>query len=243
MSKLNNIEPNNVPLSDGKIENIDEESINDNQADNPPNDEISSHREEDPVGNTPLPEKYNIKFDYLCKLFSKLGTLKPKDKVKCVKTFIEHFFKDAQKEKVSLFQFYRLLFPKLDRLRSTYGIAEVFIGKIYIDVLQLPQGEKMMLKHWKKPNFFQDSQAPVGDFVELIKYILSRRVLSQPTLTINTLNEYLTTLSRTRDKEIRYSIFTKIIKDCTPDEQKWIISIILKDLKIGLSYESFFKYL
>jgi hypothetical protein len=79
-------------------------------------------------------------------------------------------------------------------------------------VLQLPQGEKMMLKHWKKPNFFQDSQAPVGDFVELIKYILSKRVLSQPTLTINTLNEYLTTLSRTRDKEIRYSIFTKIIK-------------------------------
>ena len=242
MSKLNNIEPNNAPLSEGKIENIEEESINDNQEDNLPNDEISSHRDDDPIGNTPLPEKYNIKFDYLCKLFSKLGTLKPKDKVKCVKTFIEHFFKDAQKEKVSLFQFYRLLFPKLDRLRSTFGIAEVFIGKIYIDVLQLPQGEKMMLKHWKKPNFFKDSQAPVGDFVELIKYILSKRVLSKPTLTINTLNEYLTTLSHTRDKEIRYSIFTKIIKDCTPDEQKWIISIILKDLKIGLSYESFFKY-
>ena len=242
MSKINNIEPNNVPLSEGKIENIEEDSNNDNPIDNDLIEEISSHKEEDPTGNSPLPEKYNIKFDYLCKLFSKLGTLKPKDKVKCVKKFIEHFFKDAQKEKISLFQFYRLLFPKLDRLRSTYGLAEVYIGKLYIDILQLPKDEKMMINHWKNPNFFKDPQAPVGDFVELIKYILTKRVMSEPKITINTLNEYLTSLSRTRDKGIRHSLMTKIIRDCTPDEQKWIISIILKDLKIGLNYESFFKY-
>ena len=242
MSNLINIEPNNIPLSEGKIiENIDEESNNPNQPNDEINEEISSHKEEDPAGTTPLPEKYNIKFDYLCKLFSKLGTLKPKDKVKCVKKFNEHFFKDAQKEKVSLFQFYRLLFPKLDRLRSTYGMAEVFISKLYIDILQLPKEEKLMLKHYKNPNFII-SPAPVGDYVELIKYILSKRIMNNPTITINTLNEYLTTLSKTRDKEIRTSIMSKIIKDCTPDEQKWIISIILKDLKIGLSYESFFKY-
>ena len=110
MSNLNNIEPNNEPLSEGKIENIEEESDNEKQPINEPKEEISSHIDEDPIGNTPLPEKYNIKFINLCKLFSKLGTLKPKDKVKCVKKFIEYFFKDAQKEKVSLFQFYRLLF-------------------------------------------------------------------------------------------------------------------------------------
>ena len=34
---------------------------------------------------------------------------------------------------------------------------------------------------------------------------------------------------------------SNIIKECTSEEQRWIISIILKDLKIGLSYESFFK--
>ena len=241
MSNLNNIEPNNEPLSEGKIENIEEESDNEKQPINEPNEEISSHIDEDPIGNTPLPEKYNIKFINLCKLFSKLGTLKPKDKVKCVKKFIEYFFKDAQKEKVSLFQFYRLLFPKLDRLRSTYGIAEVFISKLYIDILQLPKYEKLALKHYKNPNFIK-APDPVGDFVELLKNFLIPRVTNNPTITLNTLNEYLTSLSKTRDKEERYSIMSKIIKDCTPDEQKWIISIILKDLKIGLSYDSFFKY-
>ena len=241
MSNLNNIEPNNAFLSEGNIQDQDDESNTNMQNNNQQNDEISSHIDEDPVGNTPLPESYNIEFYKLCKLYSKLGTLKPKDKAKCVKKFIEYFFKNAQKDKVSLFQFYRLLFPKLDRLRSTYGIAEVFISKLYSDILQLPKKETIMLKHWKNPNFIPQS-APVGDYVELLKYIISTRVTSTPTIKINQLNEYLTSLCKTREKEQRYSIMSKIIKNCTAEEQKWIICIILKDLKIGLSQESFFKY-
>ena len=58
MSNLNNIEPNNSPLSEGNIQ--DQESESNNQLNNPQNDEISSPIEDDPTGNTPLPEKYNI---------------------------------------------------------------------------------------------------------------------------------------------------------------------------------------
>ena len=241
MSNLNNFEPNNSFLSEGDIQDQESESNNNKQPNNLRNEEISSQINEDTEGDTPLPDKYDIKFIYICKLFAKLGTLKPKDKVKCVQKFIEHFFKDAQKEKVSLYQFYRLLFPKLDRIRSTYGIAENAISKLYSNILQLPKTEDLMLKHWKNPNFIP-SPAPVGDYVELIKYIITKRVTSESTIKINILNEYLTSLCKTRDKDQRYSIMSKIIKDCTAEEQKWIISIILKDLKIGLSQESFFKY-
>ena len=219
---------------------IENNSLSENNLNRAQNEDNSIQQEEDKEGTIPLPEKYNIKFFFLCKLFSKLGTLKPKEKVKCVKKFLEYFFKDSLEEKVSLFQFYRLLFPKLDRLRSTYGIAEVFISKLYIDILQLPQNEKLMLKHWKNPNFIP-SPAPVGDYVGLLKYIINNRVTNNSTITINTVNEYLTALSKTRDKEERTSIMSKIIKECNSEEQKWIISIILKDLKIGLSYDSFFK--
>ena len=219
---------------------IENNSLSENNLNRAQNEDNSIQQEEDKEGTIPLPEKYNIKFFLLCKLFSKLGTLKPKEKVKCVKKFLEYFFKDSLEEKVSLFQFYRLLFPKLDRLRSTYGIAEVFISKLYIDILQLPQNEKLMLKHWKNPNFIP-SPAPVGDYVGLLKYIINNRVTNNSTITINTVNEYLTALSKTRDKEERTRIMSKIIKECNSEEQKWIISIILKDLKIGLSYDSFFK--
>ena len=200
----------------------------------------NSTSEDEQVGKTPLPEKYNIKFALMCKLFAKLGTIKPKQKITCIKNFIDHCFKEASNEKISLFQFFRLLFPKLDRLRSTYGIAEVFISKLYVDILQLPQKEKLMLKHWKNPNFIP-SPAPVGDYVGLIKFIINTRVTDKSTFTINDVNESLTNLSNTRDQEERKKILTKIIKECTAEEQKWIISIILKDLKIGLSQESFFK--
>jgi len=229
---------NNESLSENNL-NVTDNDINEDAKNNNKDNDISEPQDEE-QGDTPLPEKYNIKFYYLCKLFAKLGTLKPKDKVKCVKKFIEYFFKDALTEKVTLFQFYRLLFPKLDRLRSTYGIAEVFISKLYVDILQLPQKEKLMLKHWKNPNFIP-SPAPVGDYVGLLKYVINNRVTNNSTITINTLNEYLTSLCRTRDKEERTKIMSNIIKECTSEEQRWIISIILKDLKIGLSYESFFK--
>ena len=229
---------NNESISENNL-NVSDNDLNEDAKNNNRNDNISEPQDEE-QGDTPLPEKYNIKFFYLCKLFAKLGTLKPKDKVKCVKKFIEYFFKDALTEKVTLFQFYRLLFPKLDRLRSTYGIAEVFISKLYVDILQLPQKEKLMLKHWKNPNFIP-SPAPVGDYVGLLKFVINNRVTNNSTITINTVNEYLTSLCRTRDKEVRTKIMSNIIKECTSEEQRWIISIILKDLKIGLSYESFFK--
>ena len=229
---------NNESISENNL-NVNDNDLNEDAKNNNRNDNISDPQDEE-QGDTPLPEKYNIKFFYLCKLFAKLGTLKPKDKVKCVKKFIEYFFKDALTEKVTLFQFYRLLFPKLDRLRSTYGIAEVFISKLYVDILQLPQKEKLMLKHWKNPNFIP-SPAPVGDYVGLLKFVINNRVTNNSTITINTVNEYLTSLCRTRDKEVRTKIMSNIIKECTSEEQRWIISIILKDLKIGLSYESFFK--
>lgn len=229
---------NNESISENNL-NVNDNNLNEDAKNNNRNDDISEPQDEE-QGDTPLPEKYNIKFYYLCKLFAKLGTLKPKDKVKCVKKFVEYFFKDALTEKVTLFQFYRLLFPKLDRLRSTYGIAEVFISKLYVDILQLPQKEKLMLKHWKNPNFIP-SPAPVGDYVGLLKFVINNRVTNNSTITINTVNEYLTSLCRTRDKEVRTKIMSNIIKECTSEEQRWIISIILKDLKIGLSYESFFK--
>ena len=229
---------NNESISENNL-NVNDNDLNEDAKNNNRNDDITEPQDEE-QGDTPLPEKYNIKFYYLCKLFAKLGTLKPKDKVKCVKKFIEYFFKDALTEKVTLFQFYRLLFPKLDRLRSTYGIAEVFISKLYVEILQLPQKEKLMLKHWKNPNFIP-SPAPVGDYVGLLKFVINNRVTNNSTITINTVNEYLTSLCRTRDKEVRTKIMSNIIKECTSEEQRWIISIILKDLKIGLSYESFFK--
>lgn len=187
-----------------------------------------------------LPEKQNKLFLYVCKLLETLSKIKPKDKTKITKDFINYYFLKNNDQLISLYPFFRLLFPKLDRLRATYGIQEVFLGALYTDILSLPETEKLMLKHWKNPSFLP-SPAPVGDFVNLVYYIIQKRVTDQSKLTINEVNELLDSLSAAKNKETRRIVMTKIIKQCTAQEQKWIISIILKDLKIGFSSDSFFK--
>ncbi len=64
MSNLNNFEPNNSFLSEGNIQDQESESNNNKQPNNPQNEEISSQINEDTEGDTPLPDKYDIKFIY-----------------------------------------------------------------------------------------------------------------------------------------------------------------------------------
>ena len=187
-----------------------------------------------------LPSQYNLPFIYICKLFEKLSTVKPKEKQKIFTNFLTHYFSTAITSHISLYPFFRLVFPKLDRLRSTYGIQETFLGNFYSQILSLPEQERLMLKHWKNPNFLP-SPAPVGDFVNLVHYIISTRVTTTSTITINEVNEHLTCLAKASNRNERTIALTKIIKQCTAQEQKWILSIILKDIKIGFSSDTFFK--
>ena len=188
-----------------------------------------------------FPEEYNIKFYLVCKLFDKVGSLKPKEKFKLVIKFIDTYFKKAIDNKVNIYPFLRLVFPRLDRFRATYGVQESFIGKLYSDILGLPQSEKDMLKHWKNPNYVK-APAPCGDFIGLIGFVVAKRVTDKSTITINEVNEFLENLSHGKSKDEKGKILTKMIRKCTATEQKWIIGIIIRDLKLSLSHESFFKF-
>lgn len=70
--------------------------------------------------------------------------------------FLQKYFKEAN----DLYPVFRLMFPKLDRERASYGVQESFLGRYYTQILSLPEKEKQMLKHWKNPNYQPDG-APV----------------------------------------------------------------------------------
>ena len=44
-------------------------------------------------------------------------------------------------------------------------------------------------------------------------------------------------LARAYDTDKKKQVLARIVQDTTVDEQKWIVRIILKDLKAGLGYE------
>ncbi len=226
MEENNSYDENSIELNN---ENYNLKQLNESKD---LKEEEENDYENEEQGKKMLPDNYNIKFTLICQLFDAISKRKPKEKYKLLTNFINKFFKNYSLHKISLFQFFRLLFPKLDRLRSTYGFQETFLGKFYSDILSLPEQERNMLKHWKNPNYIP-SGYPVGDFVNLIYNILQNRTTNKSTIKINQINIYLNEISSTKNKENKIITLTKIIKECSAQEQKWIISIILKDLKIG----------
>jgi len=77
------------------------------------------------------------------------------------------FFKNYFSTNDNLFPIMRLLFPKLDKSRFNYGLQERNLGKLYSQILSLPENEKDLLKNWKNPNF-KYKDAPVKSIIFLL---------------------------------------------------------------------------
>jgi DNA ligase-4 len=60
-------------------------------------------------------------------------------------------------------------------------------------------------------------------------------------MTINDVNDFLDEFCRATSSEDKTTTLAKLIKKASVLEQKWIIHIILKDLKIGIGHETVFK--
>jgi len=60
-------------------------------------------------------------------------------------------------------------------------------------------------------------------------------------MTINDVNDFLDELFLAPETNDKTNSLTKLIKNSSLLEQKWIISIILKDMKIGVGHETIFK--
>ncbi|KAG0243621.1 DNA ligase (ATP) [Actinomortierella wolfii] len=135
-------------------------------------------------------------------------------------------------------------FFKLDRQRGNYSLKEQKLGAAYIEALGLPHTSHNALKleRWKKKH---DGQADelAGDFSLVAWDVISKYAPGEvPEVhTISEVNDLLTELAAgNRDIPARKRIFQTLVKHYTALENKWIIRIILKDLKIGVSENTVF---
>ena len=126
--------------------------------------------------------------------------------------------------------------PQLDRQRGNYGLKESNIAKVYADVLLLPPSEAERLKHWKNPTK-QPLNSPTGDFVGILMQVLQNRCIGQSELSIAQLNQHLDDLSRAFDAKDKKKVIAVLLKSTSLNEQRWLVRIILKDLKIGIGHE------
>ncbi|KAF9324147.1 DNA ligase (ATP) [Linnemannia elongata] len=137
----------------------------------------------------------------------------------------------------SMYPLIRLLLPKLDNERRQYGLKESKMADLYISSLKILPGSEpaLKLKNWK-----EGTRDSAGDFSLAVRDVVaSRSMVTHPMgHTIREVNQLLTKLSRKGSEKAE--IFNTLVQSYTALENKWIVRIINKDLKVGMSENSVF---
>ncbi|KAK6139800.1 hypothetical protein DH2020_026476 [Rehmannia glutinosa] len=136
----------------------------------------------------------------------------------------------------------RLILPNLDRERGSYGLREHVLATCLIDALGMSRDspDSQRLLNWRKGG--PKSGAFAGNFSLIAaEVVLQRRqAMVSGDLTIKELNELLDRLASCENRSEKTSILSDLIRKTNAQEMKWIIMIILKDLKLGISEKSIF---
>ncbi|KAL6523689.1 DNA ligase (ATP) [Orobanche gracilis] len=173
-----------------------------------------------------------IKFSVLCSLFTWTqrtnSTFKKRSKLR---KFLNTFCTDA-----NFFPAMRLILPNLDRERGTYGLKEHVLATCLIDALAISKDsdDAVRLINWRKGGAKTGSS--VGNFALVATEVLQRRQgTASGGLTIKELNDLLDQLSSSENRAEKTLVLSTLIQKTSAQEMKWIIMIILKDLKLGFT--------
>eukprot|EP00117_Sycon_ciliatum_P015809 scpid30038/ scgid15513/ DNA ligase 4; DNA ligase IV; Polydeoxyribonucleotide synthase [ATP] 4 len=191
-----------------------------------------------------------IPFEAVCSLCEKIckvsGTDKKKDLVKNFFSKWRELHKSlhgSTKVDDSLYAGMRLLLPQCDRDRLPYGMKEVTLAKYYIEIIGLgkdsPDAQKLL--QYKAP---RSAKSNAGDFASVAFFVLQYRCEAKGSLSLADVNRYLDDIangSTTKDKAAVKQALQQMLRKTTALQQKWLIRIILKELKLGLSETSAFK--
>ncbi|EPS70380.1 hypothetical protein M569_04378, partial [Genlisea aurea] len=135
----------------------------------------------------------------------------------------------------------RLLLPALDRERGSYGFREHVLATCIIDAIGMSRDspDAQRLLKWRKGG--PKSGAFAGNFSLIAAEVLQRRqAMTSSGLTIRQLNDLLDRLASSENRSDKTSVLSELIRKTNAQEMKWIVMIILKDLKLGLSEKSIF---
>ncbi|TYZ60698.1 hypothetical protein PybrP1_005847 [[Pythium] brassicae (nom. inval.)] len=139
----------------------------------------------------------------------------------------------------------RLLLPQLDRERS-YNLREKKLARAYADMLGLaPESrDARKLELFNDPAVVQSKA--VGDFTAVLHDVLVLRSLAgsgKHAHTVGAVNALLDELARADTAAARKKVFMRLATEFPAGEQKWLVRIVLKDLKVGLHHERVLSFL
>lgn len=190
----------------------------------------------------------HVPFADLCSTLERIQKSKERaEKIRHFKEFLDSWrkFHDAlhkNKKDVtdSFYPAMRLILPQLERERMAYGIKETMLAKLYIELLNLPREGKDALKllNYRTPS---GARTDAGDFAVIAYFVLKPRCLQKGSLTIQQVNELLDLVASNNSgkrKDLVKKSLLQLITQSSALEQKWLIRMIIKDLKLGVSQQT-----
>lgn len=193
----------------------------------------------------------HVPFLHLCKLCQKVSERKGKDKkFQPLKDFIAYWRSFHDKLHAtnphttdSFYPVLRLLLPHCERQRAAYGIKEFTLAKLLIEIFCLDKNssDAKKLLNYRSPN---SASAEAGDFASVAYFVLKNRSPENGMLTVYDINFHLDEIAssnaaKSKDN-VKHSLL-KLLRNTSALEQKWLIRMILKDMKLGLSENSVLK--
>ncbi|KAK3794568.1 hypothetical protein RRG08_003717 [Elysia crispata] len=203
-----------------------------------------------PTGASNVSVASEVKFAELCGLLEKIEKTHGNDKKKHVlKGFVDKWREfhaeihkdDGEEIEDSFYPAMRLLLPALEKERVAYGIKEHTFAKLLIEVLCLGKDspDANQLLHFKAP---KNARADVVDFASNAYHVLKRRCPQRGSLTIEEVNSDLDAIAANNvskaGKDIVRKRLLRLVTSLSAIEQKWLIRMVMKELKMGLSQTS-----
>ena len=130
--------------------------------------------------------------------------------------------------------------PLLDKARGSYKIKETVLASLYTDFLQLGQNssDALKLKNFRAP---KNNPGDAGDFAAVLFTVMKQRSYSSTDISCKDINNKLDEIVSVNEKEGRKGV-ARILKDLflkmDAVQQKWLVRLILKDMKISLGQNS-----
>ncbi|XP_019197873.1 PREDICTED: DNA ligase 4 isoform X1 [Ipomoea nil] len=180
----------------------------------------------------------DIKFSVVVSMFQWIHKSKSKPlKQSKFRKFLDTFCRKPH----DYFAAMRLILPGLDRDRGSYGLKEHVLATCIIDALGISRDsdDAHRLLNWRKAGPRAGLNA--GNFSLVAAEVLQRRQgVSSGGLTIKELNDLLDALASSVNRSEKTTVLSDLIRRTNAQEMKWIVMIILKDLKLGISEKSIF---
>lgn len=183
-----------------------------------------------------------LKFSDVCELFeairevNKTGYKGNEDK----RRLLNQFFKAKTStvcdgNRVGSYDLYRLLLPNIDKERSAYMLKEAALANCLGQALGLKRsmGNKIgspdfdRLEGWRKHGS--------GDFTQTVYEVVSNHRPRDGVLraTVGDINNALDGLSKSKNSNEKIVILRSVIDAADARQVRWLVGIILKDLKLG----------